>query len=211
MACTRSWPGHGHRSGTTAARRPSLVWTANDALVAVDGTELQRRVGGRAWATVARGRRLTTARTRLTPGKGYAFRVRSADHLGNTSLSRPLSLRLTVRNSSSTKWLLPASAWRTATDGHAIGDSLLTTREAKSSLSTKFNGSALAVVAPIGPRHGEMRVRVDGGPWQRVALKARRNAGKRVVFSQRLEPGDHAIEVQARRGLAALDALLILD
>jgi hypothetical protein len=78
-------------------------------------------------------------------------------------------------------------------------------------LSTTFDGAALAIVAPVGPKRGVIRVRIDGAGWHRVKLTSTKNAARRVVFSHRFPSGSHSIEIQAIQGRAAIDALLVAD
>jgi hypothetical protein len=69
---------------------------------------------------------------------------------------------------------------------------------------------AVAVVGSVGPRRGTFRVRVDGGAWSTVSLK-RNNAGHRkVVWSRKVEPGGHLLEIQGLEGRTAIDAVLFV-
>jgi hypothetical protein len=122
-----------------------------------------------------------------------------------------VSARLSVRDSGSSLWLRPASGgWRTKKAKQAHGGSLLLANQPAEGLATSFMGTAFAVVAPVGPGRGSIRVRVDGGDWRVVDLKATKGAQRRVVFSRRVEDGLHQLEIEGFEGATAVDAILIV-
>jgi hypothetical protein len=51
---------------------------------------------------------------------------------------------------------------------------------------------------------------VDGGPWRTVDLRAKRGDARRIVHRGSLAKGTHTLEVRARSGAAAIDALLLI-
>ena len=79
-----------------------------------------------------------------------------------------------------------------------------------SSLVTDVQGTSVALLAPIGPQRGRLRLRIDDGPWQEVDLAAPRGLQQRIVYARSLPAGEHRLEIQGVRGLVALDAILIL-
>jgi subtilisin len=196
--------------GNGNVARVRVTWSARDALGTVRRNMLQRRSKGGSWKTLAKGAGLARRTLALRPGAKQVLRVRSLDSRGNASVSEPLPLHLLLRDSASTRWMAPASGWQREVALGAIGGSVLTTRERGMTLSTDFSGRAVALVAPLGPGAGRLRVRIDEGRWRTVELSARRAQGRRVVFSRRVAPGAHRLEVQALRGLVAVDAVLIL-
>jgi hypothetical protein len=186
-----------------------VTWSVADALGKVGRTALQRRVGNGAWREVAAGKSLEKARTSVRAGQRTALRVVSRDDLGNTSRSRRRSLHLSIRDSSSIRWS-SSGGWSTASSGGAIGGSLLTTRSRSGSLTTEIEGAAYAIVAPVGPRRGSLRIRMDGGPWRTVQLRAKRSHARRIVHRGSLGRGTHTLEVRVGSGIAAVDALLLI-
>jgi hypothetical protein len=184
-----------------------VSWSVEDALGTVGRTILQRRVGSGAWHEVAAGRGLTSAKTTVRTEKPTSLRVVSRDDLGNVSKSRIRTVHLSVRDSSSSRWL---SGWQTAASGGAIGGSLLTTRSASASLTTEVEGVAYAIVAPVGPGRGTLRLRLDGGHWRSVDLRAKTARARRIVYRAGLAPGTHTLVVRAGSGEAAVDALLLI-
>jgi hypothetical protein len=116
-----------------------------------------------------------------------------------------------VRDSGSPLWVRPAAGgWHTKKAKKALGGSLLMANKPADSLATTFRGTAFAVVAPVGPGRGKVRVRVDGGTWRVVNLKAAKAGHKRVVFSRRVNAGSHDLEIEGFTGQTAIDALLII-
>ena len=186
-----------------------VEWDAADALGRVTRNQLRRRIGKGSWRTIAKGTR-QRADAPLRAGKAYTFRVRSRDNLGNRSKSSALRLGLKVRGSGSSKWILADRGWASHGKKDAVGGSLLVGASGGAALATRFDGRAVAVVAPVGPSRGKVRIRVDGGPWQKVDLRARKSSFRRVVFSRRLEDGSHLLEIEVRKGKAGIEAVLIL-
>jgi hypothetical protein len=191
--------------GTAAA---ALGWTATDKHSVVKKVTVQRKVGNGRWRTIAWPKG-SSARATLKPGRDYRFRVKAVDGYGNASKSRARLARLRVQDSASLKWVKPAAGdWQTLKAKPALGGSFLATSGPAAAISTRIYGKAVAIVAPIAPGRGVMRVRIDGGSWVNVNLKAAAGSHRRVVFSRRLPMGVHKIEIDAVQGPAAVDALL---
>lgn len=186
----------------------AVSWRSRDELTKVTWNELHRKGGGGGWTRVTSGRRTQRGEARIKPGTGYRFRVRATDKVGNATTAKT-PIRLAIRDSSSPRMEGAASGWRTRSSADAVGGSLLASTAAAARLTTTFDGVGVAVVAPIGPGRGQLRVRIDGGAWQRVDLRASRDRARRVVFSRRLRTGAHTIEIEARSGAPAIDAIVI--
>jgi subtilisin family serine protease len=197
----------GTRASGGRKARLRVAWTVDDALGKVGRTALQRRVGDGPWREVAAGRGLTKATTSVRAGTRTSLRVVSRDDLGNVSRSRIRTVHLSVRDSASSTW---ASGWQTTSSDGAIGGSLLTTSAASSSLTTRIDGLGFAVVAPVGPGRGTLRLRLDGGSWRTVDLRAKASRARRIVHRAQLAPGAHTLEVRADSGKPAVDALLLI-
>ncbi len=105
----------------------------------------------------------------------------------------------------------PASGgWRSKSARKAFGGSLLLANKPTDGIATSFQGKAFAVVAPVGPSRGTIRLRLDGGAWNDVSLKAAKGAQRRVVFSRRVGDGSHRLEIEGFKGQTAIDAILII-
>ncbi len=184
-----------------------LKWSVTDRLSTVKTSVLQRKIGRSPWRTVRGGS--SGAKVTLKPGRSERFRVRSTDSLGNSSVSPTLALGLIVRDSASQDWQRPASGWKTKSAKSAFGGSLLQAAAATKSIATRFRGDSVAVVAPIGPGRGALRVRLDGGPWRDVSLEHPKGLQRRIVFSRRLGAGAHTLQIQGLTRQSAIDAILI--
>ena len=195
---------------TKGAAQTFLQWSVDDEYSSIKRVSLQRKTGSGPWRDVG-----TTGKTSslvtLKPGQANRFRVKATDSLGNRSTSDVVEARLSVRDSSSSQWFQPASGgWKTKKAKRAYGGSLLLANSATDSLSTSFKGKAVAVAGAVGPARGSFQVRVDGGEWQSVRLKADKAGQRKVVWSRILEDGQHTVEIQGKSGQTALDAILIL-
>jgi hypothetical protein len=184
-------------------------WTAADRLSAIRSASLQRQVGGSRWRNVAGG--TGNAMVTMTPGRRERFRVRSTDSLGNSSLSKPMAVGLTVQDSDSAAWRFASTGWLTKPARAAFRGSLLVPGAAPKALISEFRGETVAIVAPVGPARGAIRVRIDSEPWQAVSLTSAANQQRRVVFSRRLADGPHTLKIQRDSGDVAVDAILYLD
>ncbi|MFV2062459.1 MAG: S8 family serine peptidase [Chloroflexota bacterium] len=203
----------GKRAAVSATGKATIIleWKASDALSKVRNSALQRRIGGKPWKTVGPSSKKESALATVKPSKRYRFRVRSSDTFGNVAFGTPVPVRMTVLDSASPRWLRPASSWSSARRSTAIGGSVLLARKTGRILATTVSGSAIAIVAPVGPKRGVMRVRVDGGPWTKVSLKASKAAQRRVVFNRRYRADSHTVEIKAAQGKVAIDAILVID
>lgn len=189
------------------AAKVVLRWTVFDRLSTVKTSVLQRKTGSRPWRTVRGGS--SGAKVTLTPDRSERFRVRSKDSLGNSSVSSAVSVELTIRDSDSPDWRQRASGWKTKSAKSAFGGSLLMAAGASKVLATTFQGDSVAVVAPVGPKRGVLRVRLDGGAWRDVSLEHPRALQRRIVFSRRMGSGEHTLEIQGLTRQSAVDAILI--
>lgn len=209
-ALTARIKGGGAPLGRGGAAPVVVSWEVDDAWSAVARVTPQRRIGDGAWRGLRGG--AIRAQVSLAPARLSRFRVRAADTLGNTSTSATLQVRSLVRDSSSATVLTPAGGgWSTKRAEAARGGSLLVAEDTTDSLVTTFRGSAVALLAPIGPQRGSLRLRVDEGPWQEVSLASPKGLQQRIVHARMLEPGAHRLEIQGVSGVVAVDAILMLE
>ena len=190
------------------AARTWLQWNLGDAWSGVRSAALQRKPVGGAWRTVRKSQ-VKKALVTLKPGQVNLFRVRAFDKAGNVSYNKPIPARLTVRDSSSSAWKVPPK-WKSKKAGKAFGGSVLVANGITDSLRTSFRGKALAIVASVGPGRGHLRVRVDGGKWAAVPLRARKAGHRKIVWSRIVPQGTHRVEISGLKGQTTLDALLIV-
>jgi len=187
--------------GTNGEVRARLRWSVNDALSAVQNAKLQRKIGSGTWKDTG------SPVVPIKPSQQNRFRVKATDNLGNVSFSKVAYARLRVRDSKSSFWTVPKSDWRAKSAASAYGGSLLLARGRTSSLKTTFNGKAVAVIGSLGPGRGWFRVRLDGGAWTTVKLKASNTAHRRVVWSRTMAYGRHTLAIQGVSGQSAIDAM----
>jgi hypothetical protein len=171
---------------------------------------LQRKVGNGGWKSLGTRNKSRRVNQSIKPGPLNRFRVRSTDGLGNVATSPSETLRLTLRDSRSSKVVPAGAGWRIQPSGKAIGGSLLAGSKGMGRISTTFDGRAIAVVAPLGPKRGKLRLRVDGGPWRQVSLKSAKGVNRRVVYSRDLAEGNHTLEIAVQKGKVAIDAFIIV-
>jgi len=188
------------------AARAVLEWTARDRLSGIRTSLLQVKTGGRAWRAVksADGK----ARVTLQAGRADLFRVVATDSLGNASRSKAIPVEMVLRDSDAPEWRRPPVGWKARRTTGAYGGSLLMGTSKAKAVVTEFSGDGVALVAPIGPGRGTLRVRIDGRRWQPVDLDSPRSLQRRIVFSRRLPSGQHRLEVRGLQGRPAIDAVL---
>ena len=188
--------------------RTWLTWGLRDDWSGVRSAVLQRRLPGGTWRTIRKVDN-TTAKSTLKQGQNIQFRVKATDTAGNGSTSRITPARLTIRDSGSSVWRVPAG-WKTKKVKKAFGGSILVANGRTPSLTASFSGKAVAIVSPVGRSRGTLRVRVDGGDWTVVSQRSKKAGQRRVVWTRALTPGRHTVEIAGNRGITTLDALLIV-
>ncbi len=192
------------------AAQTYLRWNASDAHSSIATIKLQRKIGSQSWRNAGTGG-ASSSRVTLKKGQANKFRVKATDSLGNRSTSKVVEARLSIRDSNSSSWSTPAGgAWRSKSSRKAYGGSLLVANRGTDTLAGAFSGKAVALVAPVGPKRGALRIRVDGSDWMTVSLKADKAKQRAVVWSRSLSNGPHSVEIQRKGGQTAVDALLIV-
>jgi subtilisin family serine protease len=187
-----------------------ISWTATDPVSGVERTQLPRPNGG-TWMPAARGGDHGAVGISLGKGASARFRVVARDRAGNSAVSPILATRLVVRDSSGPRvsW---TGAWQTRRLASASGRSVRTARGAGAEATLRFDGRAVAIVAPRGPGKGHIEVTIDGVRVDVVDLSATRTQPRRIVFASRaLSAGEHVITVRTRTAGTQLDAILVLE
>jgi hypothetical protein len=187
-----------------------LRWEASDEVSGVRSSWLQRKIGSKPWRK-AGAQGASSSRVTLKPGQANKFRVKATDKIGNRSTSSVLRAQLVLRDTKSSRLVQPASGgWKAKTAKKAYNRSLLVASSATDSLITSFNGMAVAVVASVGPKRGTFRVRIDDRDWTEVSLKKSKAGHRKVVWSRKVAPGPHTLQIQGLDGSVAIDAVLIV-
>jgi hypothetical protein len=177
----------------------SVSWRGSDTGGAGIGRyRLERRVDGdpswtavrlaRAWA---RGDRLS-----IGPGASHQFRVRAWDRAGNAgawATGDPFARHIVAAEAAQV-----SDGWSVATRRRALGDATLRATEPDATIRFAFDGRAVAVIAPRGPRLGRIRILVDGRVVETVSLRAERSSARRLVWSRAwADAGRHVVKVVA--------------
>jgi hypothetical protein len=172
-------------------------------------TELLRKVRDGGWQHVASVDGAGSIETTLVPDKRYDFRVRTLDESGDLIALRRVRAVLTVRSWASERVRRTPGDWTTTTGDPQLGGALAS-RTADASIRTSFRGDGVALVAPVGPDWGAMRIRVDDGEWVRGDLSEPQPAERAVVFRRILENGVHSMDIGVADGAITLEAMLIV-
>ena len=102
-----------------------------------------------------------------------------------------------------------SSAWRRvridgASDGYRLQSS-----KAGASVTYRFTGRSIALVAARGRLLGRADIRIDGKQVATIDLKTRTRANRQVVWTKRLSSGEHTITIRVRKGTVVVDAFVV--
>ena len=133
--------------------------------------QLQRRVGDGRWRDVPLARRTATStRVDLELGRRYAFRVRATDRRGDRS-------RWTAGERSRVSLRGPRT--------RAPAGTRIAVADARGERARiRFEGRAIAIVAPLGPGMGRARIKVNGKVVARVDLERRTRRDEKLVWTR---------------------------
>jgi len=148
-------------------------------------------------------------RFRGRPGETHAFRVRARDRSGN--LSRYAYGATTVPLDDRSRRLRFGTGWRRVRDRGAYLGAARRARRAGATLTLRFRGARVALVARRS--RGAGRIEVQVGARRRIVSLAGRSGPRRVVFrSRRLGPKVQRLTVTALGGGAVnVDAVAVED
>lgn len=181
-------------------RRFRVRLAATDRGSGVAGLRLQYRrntnVSTR-WRAVLRETRARTVYFRGRPGRTYAFRLRARDRLGN--FSPYVYARTTVPLDDRSRRLRFRGTWARSRGRRAYGGTLRRSRRPGASMTLRFRGSRVAVIAPRSLAGGRLLVTAAGR--SRVVSLRGDSIARRVVFRSRLlRPGVHRLRVTSLGG-----------
>lgn len=201
----RPLAGRSLRQGEGVATR--VTWSASDELSRVRKTLLQRFSGGR-WRTLATAGSKGATRIEVSSRTGTRLRLKGVDGMGNASTK---TIRTEVRLVDAASGAVDAAGeWSAVRSSGAITGGILVSSRRGDTLEAEVSGRGVALVAPVGPSRGALRVRLDGGDWTRVSLKASSRKVRHVVFGRAIAGGVHRLELRVAAGSVAVDALLVL-
>ena len=109
-----------------------------------------------------------------------------------------------------------STGWAQTTDSAAYGGKLHTTSTAGQTATMTFSGQSLAVIAPLGPAYGSIRICLDPGVsvagCTTATLHSTTTIERDIVYvSGPLAAGSHTIQVTNPSGSPiALDGFVVL-
>lgn len=184
-------------------------WSATDASVI---TKYEARLLTYPGPTITTIRLSSTTATavnlRLKVGKSYRISIRATDAFGNRSAWKngPVIKPTNVEQSSSSVTF--RGTWKTVRSAAASGGSYRSSSATRASVSHKFSGRHIAIVARTAPSSGSAKVYIDGRFIGTISFKSSTTANKVIVFSRRVTAGTHSIKVVRNSGSIAIDAFI---
>ena len=157
-------------SATAIAAR--VTWTASDADSGLASFVVSRSVDGATAVPLATlGAAARSLTTTLAPTHAYVFTVRAIDAAGNDASASSAPLRPTVYYEG-TSLSTFTGTWRAATYANAIGGRTRYATAPGASVTFRFSGREVALVAPVSATRGQAKVYVDGVYRSTISLYA---------------------------------------
>lgn len=175
----------------------TVSWpAATDAAAGVRTYELQQQVNARSWTRIATSTRSRTVKRSLIVDAAYRFRVRARDRAGNVSAyaTGPVLVpRVYQEGTSSATY---RGTWLSSASTSASGGRTRYATRRGASVSFRFTGRAVAVVAPQSRARGAAKVYVDGAYVRTISLYRRTASARSVVFGDSWAvSGAHTLEL----------------
>jgi hypothetical protein len=151
----------------------------------------------------------------LAAAASHQFRLRAQDADGDWSewATTPAYWISLVGDRSTL--LTYRGTWQRNTSGPAIGGTLTTSRTRGASVTLRFTGRGVAVVAPTSSTRGKVSVYIDGVYRKTIDLRTNTLRHRRVVYALDFGvSGTHTIQLRnlgtSGRPMVSLDAVVIL-
>jgi hypothetical protein len=171
------------RGSTLGEATGQLRWDGADAGSGVAAYRVEQRTGSGDWVGLELARpKARKLKVTLDPGRPSQFRVQALDDAGN--LSEWVSSSAVTPKIRETEAARMGGRWRLVRQAQASGGSLRSARRSGATLSFGFTGSAVGIVAPTGPGHGVMRIRVAGAVVARIDLGRMPEGDQQLVWSR---------------------------
>jgi subtilisin family serine protease len=207
---TDAWPLRTLNATTIAAR---VSWpAATDPSSAIAGYEVQSSEDGAPWsASTAYPSSVRSVATTHVVGRGYQYRVRAIDAVGNWSDWAAGSVTTGSVTQESSAAITYKGTWSKYSYAYASGGTARSATSTTASANLAFSGSGVAFVAPLGSTKGSARVYVDGTYKGAVSLRSSTARNRQTVYSIAFDSvGSHTIEIRpAGNGRIDLDAFVI--
>lgn len=157
---------------------------------------------------------VTAVAASLALGHTYAYRVTAVDLVGN--VGAPVA-GATFRVSSADDRALAVRyslGWRRTSSGSALGGTDTYTSLTGASVSYRFTGSSVSILAPVGPTRGSARVLIDGKAAGSLSEYSSVARSRQVVYARGVAAGTHTITIivagTAGRPRVDLDAFYVV-
>ena len=210
---------HRINSGTvisSTAVSTSMTWpAATDDLSGVASYWLMRSAAGGGWGTITSTTTARSAKRDLIFGTEYRFRIRARDRAGNigAAVDGPVVKASLVQEA--TPLATYAGTWTTTRNRSASAGKFRTSTTAGSSVTFRFTGRAIGIVAPKGPTRASVNVYVDGAYVSTVSLYRGSTLSRVVVYATSwATTGRHTVKLVTKsssgRTRVDIDAAAIL-
>jgi subtilisin family serine protease len=198
---------------STTTITANVGWSAaTDPTSPIGGYEIQSSIDGGAWGpTMALGPSIRAIGPVQSIGHLYQYRIRAKDTVGNWSpwMAGPSVRSSLVQNGSSS--VAYVGTWHRQSYKYASGGSVNYATAAGASAKITFSGRSVAIVGPVGPGRGSVKIYVDGVYRTTVSFRAAANRSRKVMYTTTLPTlGTHSIRLRlAGNGRVDLDAFVI--
>jgi hypothetical protein len=188
---------------------------ASDDASGVRNYTLEQQVNAGSWATVVAGTTGRTATRSLTFNASNRFRVKAMDRAGNFSSVMTGATIRPVLYQETTSLATYSGTWSTVNYTGASGGRERYATRAGASVSFRFVGRAVAVIAPKGSTRGSAKVYVDNVYAGTISLYRSSTLNKVVVFGKSwTSSGTHTVKLvvvgTSGRPRVDIDAFAIL-
>ena len=159
-----------------------VTWTASDSGSGLASFVVSRSVDGAAAAPVATlGATARWLDTVLAPSHTYAFTVRAVDVAGNDAAVTSALLRPALY-AESTSLTTYTGTWRPMSYSNAIGGAMRYSTKIWAGVTFRFTGREVALIAPMSPTRGKLKVYVDGVYKTTLSLYATTLKARQLVL-----------------------------
>ena len=173
-----------------------LSWAPSADASGIVSYDLQFSKSGGTWTNVVLGSpTATSVDFAVTPGKGYVFRLRAHDGVGNVGAWSSSSVRVNLLQEGATS-VAYQGKFKLASLSGASGGHVRQTGAAGSAAMLNFSGVGAAFVTTLGPSRGIVAIWLDGAFMTTLDLYSPTLKTKRVVWAVATGAGTHTLEIR---------------
>ncbi len=164
-----------------------VSWTgATDSRSSISSYNVTAFQDGEAYDSISVPASARTAAIAVPAGAVYEFEVTAMDGAGNTADGiRGLPVKLSLIDDRSTQIAFSAG-WTSVKDKTALDGRVRTATAVGSTATLTFTGRSFGVVAPTGPKFGQVDVSLDGRSLGRFDLASRAAESRQLIFVRNL-------------------------